>query len=85
MARSVIEGLCGLKCDARGLRIAPQLPQCWPGMKIVRRFRGATFHVEVTRGSGNGVQVVCDGVVLPAGRIEGIEAGRSYTVAVLVP
>ena len=83
--RSVIEGLCGLKGDARGLRIAPQLPQGWPGMKIVRRFRGATFHVEVTRGSGNGVQVVCDGVVLPAGRIEGIEAGRSYTVAVLVP
>ncbi|MEH6436638.1 GH36-type glycosyl hydrolase domain-containing protein [Massilia sp. DD77] len=83
--RSVIEGLCGLKGDARGLTVAPQLPRAWPGMKITRRFRGATFHVEVTRGSGNGVQVVCDGEVLPAGRIEGIEAGRSYTLEVLVP
>ena len=83
--RSVIEGLCGLKGDARGLVIAPQLPAAWPEMKITRRFRGATFHVEVTRGSGKGVQVVCDGVVMPAARIDGIEAGRSYTVEVLVP
>lgn len=83
--RSVIEGLCGLKGDARGLSIAPQLPRDWPGMKIVRRFRGATFHVEVTRGSSDGVRVVCDGVALPAARIDHIEAGRSYTVEVLVP
>ncbi|WP_020652848.1 GH36-type glycosyl hydrolase domain-containing protein [Massilia niastensis] len=83
--RSVIEGLCGLKGDARGLTVAPQLPAGWPGMKIVRRFRGASFQVEVRRGAVGEARVVCDGKVLPAARIDGIEAGRTYRLEVTVP
>jgi cellobionic acid phosphorylase len=83
--RCVIEGLCGLKGDARGLKVAPQLPPDWPGMKIVRRFRGATFEVEVKRGAVRGTEVVCDGVALPDAHISGIEAGRTYRLQVVVP
>jgi cellobionic acid phosphorylase len=83
--RCVIEGLCGLKGDAKGLTIAPQLPRAWPGMKITRQFRGASFQVEVTRGAVDKVQVRCDGVALAQARIENIEAGRSYSVQVTVP
>jgi len=83
--RSIIEGLCGLKGDARGLTVHPQLPPHWNTMRIRRDFRGARFDVTVTRGAVDGVRVRCDGILLDAARIEGIEAGRSYEVEVTVP
>lgn len=83
--RCVIEGLCGLVGDAEGLRIAPQLPAAWPGMKAVRSFRGATFEVSVQRGDVAEVTVRCDGTPLPAARVTGIEAGRRYRLEVTVP
>lgn len=83
--RSVIEGLCGLVGDAEGLRIAPQLPAGWQSMKAVRAFRGATFDVTVQRGDVPAVQVRCDGQLLPAARVTGIEAGRTYRLEVTVP
>ena len=83
--RSIIEGLCGLKGDARGLAVHPQLPPHWNTMRIRRDFRGARFDVTVTRGAVDGVRVRCDGALLEGTRIEGIEAGRSYEVEVTVP
>ena len=82
--RCLIEGLCGLKGDALGLRVAPQLPSGWPGMKVTRRFRGATFEVEIKRGDVGQTEVTCDGVALPAARIDNIEAGRTYQLQVTV-
>lgn len=83
--RCLIEGLCGLKGDANGLTVAPQLPSGWPGMKVTRRFRGATFEVEIKRGNVQQVQVQCDGVALPAARVDSIEAGRTYQLEVTIP
>ena len=82
--RAIVEGLCGLKGDARGLVVAPQLPSHWNRMRVTRTFRGATFDVTVTRGDVACTVVVCDGVTLPEARIEGIEAGRNYRVEVTV-
>ncbi|QGZ40081.1 cellobionic acid phosphorylase [Pseudoduganella flava] len=83
--RSLIEGLCGLVGDAEGLRIAPQLPQSWPGMRATRAFRGATFDVTIQRGDVSAVQVRCDGTPLPEARVTGIEAGRAYKLEVTIP
>jgi cellobionic acid phosphorylase len=83
--RSIIEGLCGLKGDARGLTVAPQLPSGWPGMRIRRSFRGAHFDVAVKRGDVTQAILTVDGVVQPAARVDGIEAGRSYRLEVTVP
>jgi len=83
--RCVIEGLCGLRGDGDGLGVAPQLPAHWPGMQATRRFRGATFDVDIQRGAVDRVMVKCDGVDLPAARIDKIEAGRTYRVEVTVP
>ncbi|WP_296952584.1 GH36-type glycosyl hydrolase domain-containing protein [uncultured Massilia sp.] len=83
--RSIIEGLCGLRGDADGLRVDPQLPAHWPGMRIQRDFRGARFDVTVTRGAVERVQVRCDAVLLDGNRIGGVAAGRSYRVEVTVP
>jgi len=83
--RCLVEGLCGLKGDSRGLTVAPQLPSGWDGMTVTRRFRGAIFEVDIRRGAVEQVEVVCDGVALPAARIDNIEPGRSYRLEVTVP
>jgi cellobionic acid phosphorylase len=83
--RSIVEGLCGLKGDARGLTVNPQLPSHWPGMRIQRTFRGARFDVSVTRGAVARTTVTCDGVALAEARVDGIEPGRSYRLDVVVP
>jgi cellobionic acid phosphorylase len=82
--RSIVEGLCGLKGDARGLVVDPQLPAGWPGMKVTRTFRGARFEVTVTRGDVARTTVACDGKPLPEARVDDIEAGRTYRLAVTV-
>jgi cellobionic acid phosphorylase len=83
--RSIIEGLCGLKGDLRGLTVQPQLPSHWPGMRIRRSFRGAWFDVTVTRGPVERAGLRCDGVEMPEMRVDGIENGRSYRLEVVVP
>jgi len=65
--------------------VAPQLPSGWDGMTVTRRFRGATFEVDIRRGAVDRVEVTCDGVALPAARIDNIEAGRTYRLEVSVP
>jgi cellobionic acid phosphorylase len=81
----VVEGLCGLHGDAEGLRIAPQLPAGWDGMKIQRSFRGASFNVAVRRTGAAEVQVRCNGELLPAAHVSGIEAGKHYELEVSIP
>jgi cellobionic acid phosphorylase len=83
--RCLVEGLCGLKGDERGLRIAPQLPAAWPSMKVQRQFRGALFDVEITRASVGQVTVKLDGRFLPEARVDDIAPGRTYRLEVLVP
>jgi cellobionic acid phosphorylase len=83
--RCVIEGLCGLRGDAEGLEIRPQLPSAWNAIKVTRLFRGATFHLDIRRGDVKDVTVKHDNTVLPEPRITGIKAGETYQLSVLVP
>jgi cellobionic acid phosphorylase len=83
--RSIVEGLCGLKGDATGLVVDPQLPSHWPGMRVRRTFRGATFDVSIARGAVDRTTVMCDGRLLAEARVTGIEAGRTYRLDVTVP
>jgi cellobionic acid phosphorylase len=83
--RAIVEGLCGLKGDAAGLVVDPQLPSHWSGMRVRRMFRGATFDVGIARGAVERTTVVCDGRLLTEARITGIEAGRTYRLDVTVP
>jgi cellobionic acid phosphorylase len=83
--RSIVEGLCGLKGDARGLTVAPQLPSGWEGMRVRRSFRGARFEVEIRRGAVERTVLRIDGIEQAAARVDGIEPGRSYRLQVTVP
>jgi cellobionic acid phosphorylase len=84
--RSVVEGLCGLRGDSRGLRINPQLPAAWDGIKVTRRFRGATFIVDVRRVRDvKAVTVEHEGQVLPENHFSSIVPGESYHLSVSIP
>ena len=83
--RCVIEGLCGLRGDAEGLVIRPQLPSAWDAIKVTREFRGATFHLDIRRADVNDVTVKLGDKVLPEPRITGFKAGETYRLSVLVP
>ena len=80
--RCVIEGLCGLRGTAQGLRVQPQLPDGWNELSATREFRGATFHLTVKRTGAASVKL--DGNPLPDGLVRGVEAGREYRVEVTV-
>lgn len=83
--RCVIEGLCGLRGDAEGLVIRPQLPSGWNAIKVTREFRGATFHLDIRRADVADVTVKLGDRVLPEPRMTGFKAGETYQLSVLVP
>ena len=84
--RCLVEELFGLRGDGDALRIAPQLPSHWPSARASRRFRGATFEVEIERvASLKQARVALDGVWQHDAVIRDVEAGRTYQVRVEVP
>jgi len=54
----VSQGIFGIKPDFAGLMVDPCIPKAWPGFKATRKFRGATYEIEVKNPKG-----VCKGVV----------------------
>lgn len=81
--RLVIEQLCGVRGEAEGVVIAPQVPSEWSDLTFTRRLRGATFNIAFTREDGISEQIVeVDGQPLEAGRLTKIEVGRTYQVTV---
>lgn len=84
--RCLVEGLCGLRGDRDGLRIHPQLPSDWDHIKVCRRFRGATFLVDVRRSADvDSVVVKHQGSVVPGAFFTNIREGETYRLDVQVP
>ena len=84
--RCFVEGLCGLRGDADGLLVCPQLPSAWDAIRVTRLFRGATFVADIRRSADvTAVTVTLDGKVLPRPHVGNIEAGRTYQLSVAIP
>ncbi|TLS23112.1 uncharacterized protein PpBr36_06143 [Pyricularia pennisetigena] len=89
--RCVVEGLCGLRGDAAGLLVDPQLPAHWDDMEVTRQFRGATFRVRVRRDPSVDKVTVRRGErgeeLLPRPHVSSkdIKAGETYRLFVAVP
>ncbi|MDR7271508.1 cellobionic acid phosphorylase [Pelomonas saccharophila] len=78
--RCVIEGLCGLRGDALGLRVKPQLPSGWNELNAEREFRGARFLLQVRRTGQH--RVLLDDQPLRDGLVRDIQPGRDYRLDV---
>ena len=59
---AITQWILGIRPDYAGLRIAPVIPERWPGFRALRRFRGVVYDIRVHReGPGNTVRLVVDG------------------------
>ncbi len=59
---AITQWILGIRPEYAGLRIAPVVPERWPGFTVSRTFRGVTYDIAVTRaGPGNAVRLTVDG------------------------
>jgi cellobiose phosphorylase len=59
---AITQWILGLRPEYDGLRIAPVIPERWPGFQAKRKFRGVVYHITVRReGPGNRVKLTVDG------------------------
>ncbi len=49
---TVSQGIFGIQPGFDGLRIDPCIPKTWPGFKITRAYRGASYDITVTNPKG---------------------------------
>lgn len=42
-----VEGICGMRPDAKGMEINPSIPESWDGFKINKYFRGKNLKIDV--------------------------------------
>lgn len=83
--RCLVEGLLGLQGCADGLKINPQLPAEWQFAKAKRQFRGAEFDVSIKRSAVSSIEIYCESQRITGACIRNIEAGKKYSVEILIP
>lgn len=84
---AITQYILGVKPDYNGLSVDPCIPKDWKGFKVTRKFRGATYHIEVSNPNGvsKGIKSITvdgkaiDGHVLPA-----LPEGSEAKVAVVM-
>ena len=81
---AITQWILGIRPSLTGLVIDPVIPRTWDGFKVTRRFRGATYHIEVERaqdGQSNGIFL--DGMQIE-GNLLPVPAGQQKHVFVKV-
>ena len=78
--------ILGIRSSHRGLEIDPCIPQAWDGFKAIRKFRGATYAIEVKNPGhiSKGVaSIIVDGKEID-GHVVPAFAGGEHSVEVLM-
>ncbi len=79
--------MLGIRPEYDGLIIDPCIPSDWKGFTAVRKFRGATYNIEVVNpdGKSKGVkEVVVDGQKNRSNLIPVFKAGTEHKVKVVM-
>jgi len=59
---AITQWILGIRPEFDGLRVEPVLPHGWDGFQATRKFRGATYEIQVVRqGKGNALSLSVDG------------------------
>ncbi len=66
---AISQYILGVKPDCDGLLIHPVIPREWSGYKVSRKFRGATYKIEVT--NPHGVSTGIRDILLNGEKLEG--------------
>ena len=84
---AITQFILGIQPEYEGLRVDPCIPGDWKGFKVTRKFRGATYHIEVVNPSSisKGVkEVIIDGKPQTSNLLPLFEAGSGHTVKVIL-
>jgi cellobiose phosphorylase len=84
---AISQYILGIRPDYDGLLIDPCIPAEWNGFKITRKFRGATYAIEVSNPGGKmkGVkEVVVDGKSQASNIVSVFGDGKVHTVKVIL-
>jgi len=84
---AVTQYILGIQPDYDGLIIDPCIPSDWKGYYITRKFRGATYRIEVKNPDGvqKGVKkILLDGKELNGNLVPIQPAGKTYQVEVIM-
>jgi cellobiose phosphorylase len=82
---AISQYILGIQPDYDGLRINPCIPKQWDGFKVTRKFRGATYKIEVLNKNhvNKGVdRVTIDGEIYNSNLLPVFEAGTTHAVTV---
>ena len=84
---AITEHILGIKPDYYGLRIDPCIPPDWQDYTVTRKYRGATYRIKISNPDSvsKGVKSVSvDGAAIEGNVISAMEAGKEYTVDVVM-
>ena len=82
---AITQWILGIRPAYGGLVVDPVLPSDWEGFSAVRRFRGATYEIEVHRaGAGTGIDLMVDGKPMPGTLVPVAEPGATVSVRAVV-
>jgi cellobiose phosphorylase len=66
---ALTQWVLGIRPEHDGLRVDPCLPAAWPGFRATRRFRGATYRIEVRKEAG--VRGRVSSLTVDGGKVDG--------------
>jgi cellobiose phosphorylase len=84
---TITQFILGIKPDYDGLRIDPCIPNDWKGFNVTRKFRGATYQIEIQNpdGKSKGVKFLeVDGTMQTSNLIPLFEEGKVHNVKVVL-
>ena len=82
---AITQFILGIRTDYNGLIIDPCIPPDWKKFKVTRKFRGATYHIEVLNpnGASKGVkQILIDGKPSKQGNFLPVMDKGTYSITV---
>ncbi len=82
---AITHWILGIRPSLTGLRIDPVIPSDWPSFSVVRKFRGAEYHIQVRRqGAGRVSSLRVDGQPVDGDVLPIAPAGASVHVEVVI-
>ena len=84
---AITQYILGVRPEYDGLTVDPCIPKKWDGFKMQRKFRGATYHLEVKNPDhvSKGVkEIIVNGEKLNSGKIPLLEKGKIHKVEIIM-
>lgn len=84
---AITQYILGVRPEYDGLRVDPCIPKNWDGFKMQRKFRGATYQLDVKNPDhvSKGVrQIIVNGETLNSNKIPLLEKGKNHKVEIIM-